>query len=206
MGSSTSIATLQGSIASVTSSAASVTAAIAANSGASGQTFTLTTAVDMLTGTSGDDTFVASQAHHNATLTGAAGSDKFLFVGNDLGNMLMTSGGTRAVVSITDFVAGTDKIALVVSGSPFASMVLDSAQSMRSADGLIDVYSGITAIAPSVANRSASGVVVTVSGGAAAGTYLYVNDGAAAVSSDNDMLINITGIRGGLADTDFVFA
>lgn len=205
-GSSTSLAALHNTIASVDTTAASVTAAIAANSSASGQTFTLTTSVDMLTGTSGDDTFIASQAYHNATLAGGAGSDTFEFVGTDLGSMLKTSGGTRAVVNITDFVAGTDKIGLMVSGSPFALMALDSPQSIRAANNLTDVYSLITAIAPSIASRAASGVVVTVAAGAAAGTYLYVNDGTAAVDSLNDMLINITGITGTLANTDFVFA
>jgi hypothetical protein len=49
-------------------------------------------------------------------------------------------------------------------------------------------------------------VLVTVSGGASAGTYLYINDATGGVAAADDMLINITGITGTLASTDFLFA
>jgi len=125
-----------------------------------------------------------------------------------LADALKTSSGTTAIVSITDFVAGTDKIGIVDTGvgGPATSMVLTAAQTIATAANLTAVYAGITAIAQSNAGGALSGAVVTVSAGAAAGTYLYVNDTNAVVSNGNDMLINITGITGTLANSDFVFS
>jgi len=84
--------------------------------------------------------------------------------------------------------------------------VLSAAQTITTAANLTAVYGGITPIAASVDHAALQAVVVTVSGGASAGTYLYVNDTTAGVSTTDDMLINITGITGTLAATDFIFA
>ena len=67
------------------------------------------------------------------------------------------------------------------------------------------VYDGITAIAASTAGGALSASIVTVSAGARAGTYLYVNDATGGVSAAADMLVNITGISGTLTASDFVF-
>ena len=80
--SSTSLETLQGALANVTADPASVTAANAANAGGNGQTFTLTSGVDVRTGTAGNDVFDGSvNANGTATFTsvdqldGGAGTD-----------------------------------------------------------------------------------------------------------------------------------
>jgi Ca2+-binding RTX toxin-like protein len=140
-------------------------------------------------------------------MTGGAGADRFTFASGS------ESAGTTGIDRITDFVAGTDKIVLDDgSGSFFTGISLsntttaniNAAQTISSANSLSDVYNNITAIAASTA-ATVQVVVVTVSSGSAAVTYLYINDGTAAVSSATDMLINITGISGTLAATDFVF-
>lgn len=162
--------------------------------------------IDTINGGAGKDTITVSAATQQDTLTGGADADTFSFSAADILDTLKTSSGTTGVVKITDFVAGTDKIGLVDTGGAATSMVLATAQTIASAADLTAVYAGITAIAASVDAGALSGVVVTVSAGAAAGTYLYVNDTTGAVSNANDMLINITGITGTLSASDFVFA
>lgn len=176
---------------------------------------------DVLIGGSGADTLqgaVASTVNQADTLTGGAGADTFKFVvtgtnvqATDSATLYTLSSGTTAVVHITDFVAGTDKIHLEIdntAGTLVAgtSMALSAPQTITTATNLTDVYAGITAIAASTNGGALSGAVVTVSSGAAAGTYLYINDATAAVSNSADMLINITGISGTLSATDFTFA
>jgi hypothetical protein len=85
-------------------------------------------------------------------------------------------------------------------------MVLATAQTIATASSLTAVYAGITAIGVSTNGGALSGVVVTVSAGSAAGTYLYVNDATGAVSNSTDMLINLTGLTGTLSASDFTFA
>jgi hypothetical protein len=167
------------------------------------------TKADVLIGGTGNDTLqgaVADTASAADTLTGGAGADNFVFAGSNMAKLLTTSGGKTAVTKITDFVAGTDKIKFVDGDTAETSMTLASAQTIATAADLTAVYAGITAIAASTDNGAMSGVVVTVTAGAAAGTYLYVNDGTAAVDSTKDMLINITGISGTLTANDFAFA
>lgn len=162
--------------------------------------------IDTILGGAGDDVITVNTANQRDTITGGADADTIKFSAADLVNTLQTSSGTVAIVSIKDFVAGTDKIGIVDTGGAATSMVLTAAQTIETAVTLSDVYAGITAIAASVDGGALSGAVVTVSGGAAAGTYLYVNDAMGAVSNANDMLINITGITGTLANSDFVFS
>lgn len=69
--SSTSLEALQGALANVTADPASVTAANAANTGGNGQTFMLTTGVDNIVGTSGNDTINGT----GTTLTALDGID-----------------------------------------------------------------------------------------------------------------------------------
>lgn len=180
---------------------------------------------DTLTGGFGNDTIIggagadriagASQATGGTAatggiqadvFTGGAGVDTFVFSGSTLANMATVSSGTTAITRITDFVAGTDKIALVNGAAAQTSVVLATAQTITTAADLTAVWAGITAIGASTSGGATNAVVVTVSGGAAAGTYLYVNDATAAVNSATDMLINITGVTGTLSASDFVFA
>ena len=162
---------------------------------------------DVISGGDGNDVIFVNNAGQADVITLGAGADKVDFSANALADVLKTSAGTAAIVSITDFVAGTDKIGLFeLQGGIITSVVLSAAQTITTAANLTAVYGGITAIAASADHGALQAVVVTVSGGASAGTYLYVNDLTAAVSNTDDMLINITGITGTLAATDFFFA
>ena len=165
--------------------------------------------VDIITGGNGNDRIAGGAADAAAqadVLTGGAGADTFAFTGTTIAGMAAYSSGTTAVTRITDFVAGVDKLAMIT-GGPATSMALTTTQTIGTAANLTAVYAGITAIAKSVGNGALSGAIVVVSAGAAAGTYLYVNDNAnAAVTAANDFLLNITGITGTLTAADFVFA
>lgn len=147
----------------------------------------------------------AAGANQGDILTGGAGADQFRFVAATLVDMLQQSAGTAQVVKITDFVAGTDKIGLVNTGGAFTGLGLSAPQTVASASTLAAIYAGITPISASTVGGGASGVVVTVGSGTLAGTYLYINDATAGVSSTNDLLVNISGISGTLTSADFVF-
>ncbi|HIJ89313.1 MAG: hypothetical protein OEV89_00450 [Desulfobulbaceae bacterium] len=159
---------------------------------------------DTITGGAGADVITVSTATSNDVLTGGADGDSFKFSGTAT-TMFATSNGTSDIVRITDFVAGTDKIGLVDTAGAFTSVTL-ATQTLATAADLTAVWAGITAIAASTDNGAAAATLLTVSAGAAAGTYLYVNDTNAAVSNALDLLVNVTGISGTLATTDFVFA
>lgn len=166
------------------------------------------TKADVLIGGSGADTLqgaVVGTANQADTLTGGAGADKFVFTAATGAAFFATSAGTTAVAKITDFVAGVDKFDFITTGTAFTGATVANAQTIATAADLTAVYAGITAIAASTATN-ASAAVITVSAGAAAGTYLYVNDATAGVSNTADMLINITGVSGTVSATDFIFA
>jgi hypothetical protein len=163
---------------------------------------------DTLIGGSAADTLqgaVAGTANQADTLTGGAGADKFVFTSVTGATFFALSAGTSAVTKITDFVAGLDKFDFITTGTAFSSATVANAQTIATAADLTAVYAGITAIAASTAT-AASTVVVTVSAGGAAGTYLYVNDATAGVSNTADMLVNITGVSGTITAADFIFA
>ncbi|MDO1584591.1 beta strand repeat-containing protein [Rhizobium oryzicola] len=161
---------------------------------------------DVIIGGSGNDIIQGGTAANQAdTLTGGAGADTFKFVGSNLANLLATSGNTTAITSITDFVAGTDKIALVNSGAAFTSITLSNTQTIASANDLTGVYGGISTIATSTSGGAASAALITVSSGAAAGTYLYVNDANAGVQAASDFLVKVA-VTGTVTASDFVFA
>lgn len=159
---------------------------------------------DTITGGAGNDAITVSTATSNDVITGGADADSFKFSGTAT-TMFALSNGTSDIVSITDFVAGTDKIGLVDTAGAFTSVTL-ATQTLATAADLTAVWAGITAIAASTDNGAAAASLITVSAGTAAGTYLYVNDTNAAVSNALDLLVKVTGISGTLATTDFVFA
>ncbi|WP_375455831.1 beta strand repeat-containing protein [uncultured Methylobacterium sp.] len=157
---------------------------------------------DTINGGAGNDTITVNTAASNDVITGGSGSDIFKFSGSNLANFAATSAGTTDIVSITDIVAGTDKISLVNTGTPFTAVNLAN-QTIATAADLTGVYAGITAVTGST--TTAQAVVLTVQGGAAAGTYLYVNDATGPVSNTADFLVKITGLTGTLAASDFQF-
>ncbi|RKQ68182.1 beta strand repeat-containing protein [Oceanibaculum indicum] len=159
---------------------------------------------DTITGGSGADRINITTASSNDDITGGAGADTIGFSGDNT-TLYARSTGTTDVVNVTDFVAGTDKIALVNTTGAFTSVTL-ATQTIATAADLTAVWAGLTSVAASASGGAASAVLVTVSAGAAAGTYLYVNDTTAAVNNATDLLVDITGVTGTLATTDFVFA
>lgn len=176
---------------------------------------------DTVVGGAGNDTLqvsngaTAATANVTDTLTGGTGADTFKFVepyatstAASLILLLAQSAGATGVVSITDFVAGTDKIFLNTGVTAFTapSMTLATAQTITTAANLAAVYTAIASTVPASANTGAlSGVVVTVTGGALAGrSYLFVNDVTTAATTA-DMLIDITGFTGTLTNADFSF-
>ena len=189
-----------------TQGAATVAMAGAQITGGSGADFLWSsTANDIISGGDGDDTFFVDSADDADILTGGGSADIFKFSASTFAAMLGTSSSTTAVTKITDFVSGTDKIALVDTGGNNTSITLQTAQTVSTAASLTAVYAGITAIAVGVDGGAHSAVVVTVSAGISAGKYLYVNDATGGVSNTADMLIDITGLTGTLATTDFQF-
>lgn len=168
--------------------------------------------VDVLVGGAGNDRIVQTAAGGADTLKGGAGADTFVFQGADLAATLAIGAAATATLdSITDFVAGTDKIALVnATATGTSSVTVGQTVTIASA---ADVASLLTAIGSQVAasvNTTAtapvySAATIVVQSGAAAGTYLFVND-ATQAAANTDMLINITGVSGTITAADFVFA
>lgn len=157
---------------------------------------------DTISGGAGADTLIVNNALQADILTGGAGADTFQFSGTSAG-VFTTSDGTADIVHITDFVAGTDKIKLTNTTTAFTGATLTT-QTVATATTLQDVWNGLSSVA--LSTKNASCVLVTVSAGAAAGTYLYVNDTAStAVETGADLLINLTGITGTLSTSDITF-
>lgn len=161
---------------------------------------------DTISGGAGNDRIIVTGANQADNITTGAGTDTVVFSAANIAGLTAVSAGTTAIASITDFTAGTDKIALVNTGGAQTSITLSNTQTIATAANLTAVYAGIAAIAASVDQAATSAAVIVVSAGAAAGTYLYINDATAGVSNTADALINITGVTGTLAASDFVFA
>jgi len=68
----------------------------------------------------------------------------------------------------------------------------------------MDVLPG--ALAASLGNgTSTKAQVISYANGAAAGSYLVINDDSTGFQAANDLVIDITGFTGTLASTDFSF-
>jgi hypothetical protein len=184
----------------------------ASSSPAAVNTLTGSAQNDGITGGSGSDLLVGNAGQD--TLTGGAGVDQFIYGGGFANNA-----GIANVDRIADFVAGVggDQFQFTtvannfLNGLTFAANTtvnINTAQTVATAANINEVFSGITAIAAST-NATLQAALVTVSAGLAAGTYLYANDGAGAVSNANDFLVNVSGISGTLSVTpttgNFIF-
>jgi Ca2+-binding RTX toxin-like protein len=167
-------------------------------------------AADIISGGAGVDRIqgvAAGGANQADVLTGGAGIDTFVFQDDFAANASISNVTFGTLTKISDFVAGTDKISLIDTAGAFTSITLGTAQTQATAATLAAMAAAITAIGVSADGGAASAVVVTVSAGAVAGTYLYINDTAAGpVSVTNDTFIDLTGITGTLVATDFLFA
>ena len=184
----------------------------ASSSPAAVNTLTGSNKNDGITGGSGSDSLRGNAGQD--TLTGGAGVDQFIYGGGFASNV-----GTANVDRIADFAAGVGgdqfKFSTVanqfINGLTFnanATVNINTAQTVATAANIDAVFAGITAIAASD-NTKLETVLVTVSAGAVAGTYLYANDGAGPVSSATDFLVNVSGITGTLSETpttgNFIF-
>lgn len=167
---------------------------------------------DGITGGSGSDLLRGNRGQD--TLTGGAGVDQFIYGGGFANNK-----GTANVDRIADFVAGVggDQFKFATGADQFlnglnftanATVNINTAQTIATAANIDDVFAGITAITAST-NATLQTVLVTVSAGLAAGTYLYANNGTGAVSNADDFLVNVSGITGTLSVTpttgNFIF-
>lgn len=211
-----SVATLSGNT-TVTSGAGNDTITLVAaatgtvNTGAGNDTVVLVGAANYVSKTNTIDgagvTMVAQgNAGHGDIITLGAGTDTVKFTASNLANMNAISAGTTRGVWVKDFVVGADKFAMVETGGAATSIAFGAASTVATADTLAQIYAGITAIGASTNGGALSASLVTVSAGAKAGTYLYINDDTATVNNTDDMLVNITGITGTLSSSDFVFA
>jgi S-layer protein len=174
---------------------------------------------DTISGDAGNDTILGGGGQDS--LTGGAGVDFFDFL-----NTVSVSGTGANVDKITDFVAGTDKLAFQAdaqAGSLLAGVTLTAGAVTVSALGtaiaggatvnsVADVYTalGIVLDAAALAATDTVGAavvarVVTFANGSNAGSFLVVNDHTAGFQGANDIVINITGITGTLAASDFSF-
>jgi hypothetical protein len=154
---------------------------------------------DQIVGGAGNDRIMfGTAASQGDIVTGGDGADTFRFTA------ATQSAGTAQIVKITDFVAGTDKIGLfAVGGITAISTVVTG--SLATADTLTQVYAGAgTGTAGGATTPIAK--VLTVSAGLAAGTYLIIdNNNNGSFTDTTDMMINITGVTGTVATTDFSF-
>lgn len=151
---------------------------------------------DVISGGKGNDVFYVRGINQQDVLTGGEGADQFKF------DQLKSSSGTSGIVHITDFVAGTDKIFI----PNYSSVNLNSALTFASADDIDRIYDLIPS--STTPSNGSTGVmqatVITVTNGAAKGTYLFVNDNDGTTSPANDLLVNITGITGSLSAADIM--
>lgn len=167
---------------------------------------------DGITGGSGSDLLRGNRGQD--TLTGGAGVDQFIYGGGFASNV-----GTTNVDRIADFAAGVggDQFKFTTAANQFingltfnasATVNINTAQTIATAADINAVFAGITAITAST-NATLQTVLVTVSAGLAAGTYLYANNGTGAVSNADDFLVNVSGITGTLSVTpttgNFIF-
>jgi hypothetical protein len=145
-----------------------------------------TAAADLIDGLAGAD-----------TLTGLAGADRFAF--------RFSHSPLTGPDRLTDFAFASDKITLVsaagsalpiprslsrAADNPTATTLRQLATSV-----FADANSALAGNQPLAANAAA---LVRSTNKAIAGTYLLINDNTAALSTSNDLLINLTGYSGTL--------
>lgn len=191
--------------------------------GAGGDALSGAAGNDVISGDAGDDAITGNAGRD--VLTGGAGADSFRY-----GARAENASATAANVDrITDFVAGTDKITIVVTGNggagdvllgvnyddttltnnTFATMgaAISSATTVASIE---DVYVAMGVSLAALTGSGSTGAltvaqVINFANGAAAGSYLVINDSTAGFQAANDLVIDITGFTGTLASTDFSF-
>jgi Ca2+-binding RTX toxin-like protein len=169
---------------------------------------------DDLCGLDGVDTLAGGTGAD--TLTGHDGADLFFFE--------KAADSFRAFVDVvTDMESGIDRIGFSAAAGKLFAAVAPSSIAFNGAVQLVsanlaagvsryaEVMAGVNAALGGSANVAASGASlqlwqVDVSGGSAAGTYLFVNDGMEGALASSDMLIAVTLSGGPLSAGDFLLA
>lgn len=216
--SSTSLETLQGALANVTADPASVTAANAANAGGNGQTFTLTTGLDTVTGTSGNDTINGGPLNSFSpfdSIDGGAGTDTLTVLtygaalpgGVTVKNVENINANTTVAGAFTANTAGytgLQNLSVSVSTQTTGAITVDSASavtvnSSAATTGAISVGAGTAATgAVSVAKTIAgpgnvTGGAVTVKGGTTVSTTTTATNSGAAGTTVTQGDVTVTG-------------
>jgi len=185
-----------------------------------------------LTGGSGADTIVGGAGVDTISggagadvITGAAGKDVItLGAGADIVryNTIATSAAAAGAQmdTITDFVAGTDKINLAQGALSLTGVTTDGTGDATatmaapvaiatSVATLAEVYAALAAAAALTASAADGTATVaqiyTLANGASAGTYLVINDATAGFQAATDIVINLTGLSGTFAGTDITY-
>ncbi len=169
---------------------------------------------DIIIGGTGNDTITGGAKAD--TLTGGAGADTFRF------NTIATSASADGshVDKIKDFTAGTDKINFAQGAAALTGVTTDGTgdavatmgavvTNATSVGTLADVYTQLatyTTLAASAAAGTATvAQVYSFTTGAAAGTYLVVNDATIGFQGATDVVVNLTGLTGTVSAGDFTF-
>jgi hypothetical protein len=137
----------------------------------------------------------------NDTLTGNGGADTFVYA---LGNPDAGFDNAVGLDTITDFLSGTDKIALISTNTIFNAVNVNTAVTVATAADAAAIATALGA-ATVASSTTAQVTLVTVTAGAAAGTYVYVNDTVTGASATGDLFIKMTGLTT-ITAADFVFA
>jgi len=177
--------------------------------------------IDTIVGGAGKDTIVAGAGTTANTITGAAAADTIDLTGSAGVDTLIYGAKSTTISSsganvdtITNFASGTDKIQLTAGAGAASSLGFTiAANDTLAAMGAVvtdatsvatiaDVYTQLAIDLLNATNAfaaSTSGVgalvarVVTFTTGAAAGSYLVINDGNISFQAANDMVIKLTG-------------
>lgn len=178
------------------------TAADVINTGIGADTITGGGGADIINAGNGNDR-ITSGNDANDLLSGGAGADTFVLTGGVANLYVNSLAAAGTIDTITDFVAGTDKIGLVNTGTAVTGVTV-TAVTVATAGTLAAVITAIAAQVPVSAGAAANVGLITVSAGAAAGTYVFVNDTTVAAAAI-DTMVKLVGVTGTVAATDFVF-
>jgi len=219
---------LANAVAKTTITATAGTNTLKGSSGAYANTITGGTGNDTIVGGSAVDTIKAGAGTTGNTITGAGAADAIDLTGSTGADVIRfdtiatSADATGAQMdTITGFKAGTDKInfaqgALSLTGvttdgtgDAVATMaaVVTNATSVATVADVYTALAAYTTLTASAANGTATvAQVYNFTTGAAAGTYLVVNDATVGFQGATDVVIKLVGLDGTVSAADFTFA
>lgn len=191
-------------------------------------TITGGTGSDAITGGSAADTIVAGAGSTGNTITGAGGTDAIDLTGSTGSDVIRydtiaTSAAAAGAQmdTITGFQAGVDKINFAQGAASLTGVTTDGTgdavatmaavvDNTTSVATVADVYTALAAYTTLTASAAAGTATVAqvynFTTGAAAGTYLVVNDATAGFQAATDVVIKLVGTAGSISASDFTFA